>query len=114
MSVPQLIKQAADKSSSIADFDHPFMQSIRNYCQTGDEENLKKEKIVLKLLRLTPDAQEGFVMTDYPKDLGTAELMEEYKGGLNAFVHLTLPDSVLLDIEESKFNCMDCGRNYYS
>ena len=32
---------------------------------------------------------------------------------MNSFVHLTLPDEVLVDIEESKISCTDCGRNYY-
>ena len=39
--------------------------------------------------------------------------MEEYKGGLNAFIHLTLPDPVLQRIETSRFQCQDCGRQYY-
>ena len=40
--------------------------------------------------------------------------MEEYKGGLNAFVHLTLPDSVLQQVENTRLQCQDCGRTYYS
>ena len=32
---------------------------------------------------------------------------------MNAFVHLTLPDEILVDIEESKIKCNDCGRKYY-
>lgn len=79
-----------------------------------DADTLRKEKVVLKLLRLTPEAQEGFVMTDYPNDVSSAELMEEYKGGLNAFVHLSLPDTVLLHIETIRHHCEDCGRNYYA
>jgi Zn finger protein HypA/HybF involved in hydrogenase expression len=39
--------------------------------------------------------------------------LEEYRGGMNSFVHLSLPDEILVDIEESKVKCTDCHRNYY-
>jgi hypothetical protein len=32
---------------------------------------------------------------------------------MNAFVHLSLPDEILVDIEENKLECHDCGRVYY-
>jgi hypothetical protein len=32
---------------------------------------------------------------------------------MNAFVHLSLPDDVLVDIEENKVHCGDCGKVYY-
>ena len=32
---------------------------------------------------------------------------------MNAFVHVSLPDDVLVDIEENKLKCDDCGRLYY-
>ena len=40
--------------------------------------------------------------------------MEQYKGGINAFVHCSLPDEILIDIEENKSACADCGRQYFS
>jgi hypothetical protein len=33
---------------------------------------------------------------------------------LHAFVHVSLPDDILVDIEENKHQCQDCGRLYYS
>ena len=78
-----------------------------------DFESILKERVPLKLLRLTPAAQEGFVLVDFPNNKAQAELMEEYKGGLNSFVHLSLPDEVLVDIEETKIVCPDSGRIYY-
>jgi Zn finger protein HypA/HybF involved in hydrogenase expression len=33
---------------------------------------------------------------------------------LNAFVHVSLPERVLVDIEESKLKCKDCGKIYFS
>jgi len=79
-----------------------------------DSEALLREKIYLKLLRLTPHAQNGFIMTDFPNTAAEAEMLEQYKGGMNAFVHISLPDDILVDIEENKHKCGDCGRNYYS
>ena len=79
----------------------------------NDIDGLIAEKIPIKLLRLTPAAQEGMIMIDYPYELQEAELLEEYRGGLNAFVHISLPDEVLVDIEESKIVCQDCGKHYY-
>ena len=32
---------------------------------------------------------------------------------MNAFVHINLPDDILVDIEENKHVCNDCGRAYY-
>lgn len=79
----------------------------------GDNEGIHKEKISLKLLRLTAATQGGFILTDFPNSAAQAEQLEEYRGGMNAFVHLTLPDEILVDIEESKCKCADCSRVYY-
>lgn len=78
-----------------------------------DHDALHIEKIPIKLLRLSAEAQEGFILTDFPRNIRQAEQLEEYKGGMNAFVHLTLPDEILVDIEESKCKCAECNRLYY-
>ena len=78
-----------------------------------DFDALIAEKIPIKLLRLTPAAQEGIVFIDFPKHAVEAELLEEYRGGLNAFVHVSLPDEILVDIEETKVVCQDCTKVYY-
>ena len=105
VSVPQLMQSVVDSHGVDPEFDHPFFEKVKKMVEAGDRENLRKEKIPLKMLRLTSYAQEGFVLIDYPYELGEAELMEEFKGGLNAFVHLSLPDEVLVDIEENKIVC---------
>jgi len=79
----------------------------------GDEDAIIREKVALKLLRLTAATQDGFILTDYPNNVAQAELLEEYRGGMNSFVHLSLPDVILVDIEESKIKCGDCHRPYY-
>lgn len=78
--------------------------------EAGDSEALLKEKVYIKLLRLCSQAQDGFVLTDFPNNAAEAEMLESYRGGINAFVHVSLPDDVLVDIEENKLKCHDCGR----
>lgn len=80
----------------------------------GDSEGLVKERVHLKLLRLSSQTQNGFVLTDFPSNIPEAESLETYRGGVNAFVHVSLPDDILVDIEENKHQCQDCGRVYYS
>lgn len=67
----------------------------------------------MKLLRLTNAGRDGFILTDFPKYIQEAELLEEYRGGMNSFVHLSLPDDVMVAIEENKLSCNNCGRHYY-
>ena len=78
-----------------------------------DGEALVKEKVHLKLLRLCTQAQNGFVLSDFPTNAVEAESLETFRGGLNAFVHISLPDDILVDIEENKLKCGDCGRQYF-
>ena len=40
-------------------------------------------------------------------------MLEEFRGGMNAFVHINLPDEVLIEVEQNKLLCHDCGRVYY-
>ena len=98
-----MIENAADKFKHDADYNHKFMEYVAQLHEAGDQQAIDEERIILKLLQLSPDAQEGFITNDYPTDIKSAEIMEEYKGGLNAFVHLTLPDSVLYQLEEVRF-----------
>lgn len=41
-----------------------------------------------------------------------AEVLEEFRGGINSFVHVSLPDEILVEIEENTFICQDCGHKY--
>lgn len=113
VSVDQLMKNVAAKHGEDPDFDHPFFEKVAELVRAGDQEKLIKEKIPLKLLRLTPAAQDGMILVDFPLHADEAELLEEYKGGLNAFVHVSLPDEVLVDIEETKVYCPDSDKYYY-
>ena len=79
----------------------------------GDYDALVKERVALKLLRVSSAAREGFILTDFPNNVAEAEMLEEYKGGMNSFVHLSVPDDVQVAIEETKATCKDCGRVYY-
>ena len=80
----------------------------------GDHDALLKEKIGVKLLRVTDTGRDGFILTDFPNNIMEAEQLEEYRGGINSFVHLSVPDEVAIEIEENKCACENCGRAYYS
>lgn len=111
--MPQLLDNVANRSQDDPDFQHPFFKQVAEIIQTKDRQLIVDEKIPIKILRLTPSAQEGCVLIDYPYEANEAELLEEYRGGLNAFVHVSLPDEVLVDIEETKVVCQDCTKTYY-
>jgi len=71
----------------------------------GDHDAILKEKIGVKLLRVTDTGRDGFILTDFPNNINEAEMLEEYRGGINSFVHLSIPDEVAISIEENKLSC---------
>lgn len=112
MSVNNMLNRV-EQEAGTGQFDHPFFTTVQQMLREEDHEAILKEQIPLKLLRLMPEAQDGFVLSDFPRNVKEAELMEQFRGGMNAFVHVSLPDEVLVDIEESKVKCTDCGKVYY-
>ena len=59
-------------------------------------------------------AAEGFILDDFPQNLQQAESLEELNGGMNAFVHVSMPERFLAKMEEVKYKCHDCGAVYYN
>lgn len=113
VSMDQILANVAQHAGKSEEFSHSFFLRVRDMINAGDQEGLVKERVHLKLLRLCSQAQNGFVLTDFPSNVAEAESLETYKGGLNAFVHVSLPDDILVDIEENKLHCGDCGRQYF-
>lgn len=108
-----VIQNVVDRAGKDEDYSHSFFLKVRDMINAGDEEALLKERVHTKLLRLTSSAQRGFVLLGFPENSAQAEELESFRGGLNAFVHVSLPDDVLVDIEESKLECADCNRQYF-
>ncbi len=50
--------------------------------------------MAIKLLRITNASRDGFILTDFPRIVQEAEMLEEYRGGTNAFVHLNMPEEI--------------------
>merc|ERR1712086_187656 len=75
----QLMNRVAAEADTNEEFSHPFFKKVRDMVNAGDVDMLHKEKIPLKLLRLTDAAQDGFVLLNYPGNRAEAELMEENK-----------------------------------
>ena len=69
LSANQLIQDASNKFETDPEFNHPFYAWINEHVKKGDHEKLNEEKILLKLLRLNPSYQEGFIMTDWPTNI---------------------------------------------
>lgn len=114
VSMEQMLRTVTEHAGLTEEFSHRFYLRVRDIVEAGDEETLIKEKIPLKLLRLSAETQRGFILMDFPEDLAQAEMLEEYRGGLNAFVHLSLPSDVTYRVEASKIACTNCGKVYYS
>jgi adenylate kinase family enzyme len=113
VSMNTVLRNVAEQAGKTEEFSHSFFIRVRDMLNAGDEEGLIKEKVHTKLLRLCSQAQNGFVLTDFPANVAQAETLESFRGGLNAFVHVSLPEDILVDIEENKHECADCGREYF-
>ena len=113
ISMQQVLSNISQYAGQHEEYNHPFFLKVKEMVDAGDESQLIKDKVALKLLRLTNNGKEGFILTDFPRYLQEAELLEEFRGGVNSFVHLSLPDDVMVSIEENKLSCNHCGRNYY-
>ena len=107
----QNISQFAGKSE---EFNHPFFLKVKDMFEAGDIDQQIKDRVALKLLRLTNTGRDGFILTDFPRFQQEAEILEEYRGGMNSLVHISLPDDVMVAIEENKLKCNHCGRVYYN
>ena len=114
VSMDSVLQNVVENAGKTPEYNHSFFLKVRDMIKNNDQEALIKERVHIKLLRLCNQAQEGFILTDFPTNVGQAETLETFRGGLNSFVHVSLPESVIVDIEESKITCQDCGRVYYS
>ena len=90
-----MMKQVQERAGKDDDFNHRFFLRVKDMLDAGDKDMIYKENIPIKLLRLNPACADGFIMTDFPQNIIEAEKLEQFKGGLNAFVHLSLPEEVL-------------------
>ena len=73
---------------------HPFFMKAKEMLDAEDIDQQLKDRLALKLLRITNTSRDGFVLTDFPRVVQEAEMLEEYRGGMNAFVHLSMPEEI--------------------
>lgn len=104
------VKQFAGKHE---DYSHPFFNKVKEILEAGDHDTIAKEKLGVKLLRITEYAQEGFILNGFPYSIADAESLEEMDGGMNAFLHITMPEVFLAQMESSKYQCDDWGAIYW-
>ena len=92
-----------DQTGKNEDYNHPFYNKVKEILQSGDRELISKEKIGVKLLRISEYAQDGFILHGFPGSIKDAESLEELDGGMNAFVHINMPELFLAKIESTKY-----------
>ena len=66
VNVPQLLDSVANRDNANSDFNHPFFDKVGEMVRADNQQALIDEKIPIKLLRLTPAAQEGCLLIDFP------------------------------------------------
>ena len=89
------------------EFNHPFFDKVKEILDSGDKDIISKEKLGLKLLRISEYTQEGFILNDFPSSVADAESLEEMDGGINAFLHINMPELFLAQLESNKYQCED-------
>ena len=78
LSMQNIMLNIAEMAGKTEEFKHPFYERVRDMIAADDVDGLIKEKIPLKLLRLTATARDGFILTDFPSQLQEAEMLEEF------------------------------------
>ena len=114
ISMAQVFANIQKFAGQAEELKHPFYLKVKDMLDAGDNDQLIKDKVALKMLRITNTGRDGFILVDYPRNTHEAEMLEEYRGGMNSFVHLSLPDDIMVAIEENKIECEHCGRQYYT
>ena len=66
-----------ENAGKIDEMKHPFFLKAKDMLDAGDHAQQVKDKLALKLLRLSNGGRDGFIMTDFPRNLLEAEMMEE-------------------------------------
>jgi len=64
-----LISNVAAQAGTSEEYNHRFFLRVRDMVNAGDHEGIHREKIPIKLLRLSAETQDGFVLTDFPNNV---------------------------------------------
>ena len=78
VSMQTMIDNVVKNAGETEEFNHRFFHRVKDMVNAGDADAIHKEKIPLKLMRLNPACQDGFIMTDFPKDIAEAEQLDDH------------------------------------
>ena len=78
ISMKTMLTNVAQLAGQTEEFKHPFYMLVKEMMEEEDYEALIKDRIPIKLLSLTAQASDGFVMTDFPQNVSEAEILEEF------------------------------------
>ena len=67
MSMTQVFQNISALAGKSEDFNHPFFLKVKEMIDNGDVDQQIKDKVALKILRLTNTGREGFILTDFPR-----------------------------------------------
>lgn len=90
----QQVFENVQKYAGTQDMTHPFFLKAKEMLDEGDIDQQLKDQLAIKMLRISDHSTDGFVLTDFPRIVQEAEMLEEYRGGMNAFVHLNMPEEI--------------------
>lgn len=102
-----------------------FRETIRNQTPVGkkakrylDEGRLVPDGVVLEMVfdRLSKgDAKEGFILDGFPRTLAQAKALDQKLHVTHQIValHLSVPESVLIERITGRIMCKQCGRPYH-
>ena len=69
VSMNQIMENVVEQAGKQPEFSHSFFLRVRDIIMAGDGDALVKERVHVKLLRLCQQAQNGFVLTDFPNNV---------------------------------------------
>jgi len=100
----------------VVEWETDIGQRAKSYMDDGE---LVPDEIVLELLRTRlsrGDANEGFVLDGFPRNVAQADALEEnlqeIGHKLDAVVSLEVPDDLIVQRLSSRWSCPTCGRTF--
>lgn len=114
VSVGQMMENVQQQAGKNELFNHKFFLRVKDILDAEDTDAVLKEQIPIKLLQLDPVCQNGFLLSDFPRNVHESMMLETFRGGLNSFVYLNLPEEVREQIANVKVQCTHCNRLYYN
>jgi len=67
MSMDTILTNITELAGKSEEWNHPFYLKVKEMIDNKDTDQMLKDRVALKLLRLTNTGREGFILTDFPR-----------------------------------------------